>query len=272
MTALATNRQGFTQISNDFLSRPDIDPTSKTILNYLASNHKRFTPSQNQIARAAGVSVSTAQRRLRKMEAAGMLVRAGNAVYNVIRYRLGVCLFDRSTCTTSSVNLNDLRTTTQNNNNFIPKGGGVIPPSVPDRPPDPPPPPKEKDSVVINFPAPAPREPQRAPVAPRRRRTRQGRNMSRSETAQFLCRKERVFDLYKPFFVKKGHRRLWSIIEHDWIKHTPMDKLISLGDRLHDMAGRGEIRNPAGFMSRSISNFRGDWREFLGYLTERAGS
>jgi hypothetical protein len=272
MTALAANRQGFTQISNDFLSRPDIDPTSKTILNYLASNHKRFTPSQNQIARAAGVSARTIRRRLRILEARGVISRAGLSVYNVVRWKLLNKVVDRTACPTSPDSLSALRTTTQNNNNFIPKGGGVIHASVPDRPPDPPPPPKEKDSVVINFPAPAPREPQRAPVAPRRRRTRQNRNMSRSETARFLCRKERVFDLYKPFFVKKGHRRLWSLIEHDWIKHTPMEKLISLGDRLHDMAGRGEIRNPGGFMSRSISNFRGDWREFLGYLTERAGS
>jgi hypothetical protein len=275
----AVTRQGFTPISNKFISRPDVDPFSKTILTYLASHSDSFTPSQRQICTATGISLATLKRRLRFLEAAGLLIRIGHGIYNVIRYRVAGCLFDSSQRATSKLSVTHLRTTTQNNNNIIPKGGGVIHDPPPD-PPDPPPSTREK-AQVLQFPEkdlsgvveipPPPKDLPAAPIPPRRKKSRQNRNMSRTETAAFLCRKEKIHELYKPFFVKKNHRRLWSLIEHDWIKHTSMDKLIVLGNRLHDMADAGEIKSPAGFMSRSITRWRGDWNDFLGYLTDRAG-
>ena len=275
----AVQRQGFTAISNQFISRADVDPYSFRILSYLASHSRSFTPSQRQIRAATGISIATIKRRLRHLEAAGLLIRIGNGIYNVIRYRIAACLFDSSQRTTSKLSMTHLRTTTQNNNNIIPKGGGVIDGSVPDPPP--PPSPTREKAQVLQFPEkalsgvveipPPPKDVPAAPIPPRRKKSRQNRNMGPSETAAFLCRKEKIHELYKPFFVKKNHRRLWSLIEHDWIKHTSMDKLIVLGNRLHDMADAGEIKSPAGFMSRSVTRWRGDWNDFLGYLTDRAG-
>jgi hypothetical protein len=206
------------------------------------------------------------------MEAAGLLIRIGNGIYNVIRYRVASCLFDRSRGPTTSVRQTDLRTTTQNNNILYKGGRDRSHSSEADPPPDPPSPEKESACLVNRTPAPAARETGQASGRPRRKRTRQDRNTGARETAVFLSKKEKISDLFKPFFVKKNHRRLWSLIEHEWNKHYTMDELIELGGRLHDMADRREIKNPAGFMCRSISNFRGDWREFLGYLTDRAGN
>ena len=265
-------RQGFTAISNQFISRADVDPYSFRILSYLASHSRSFTPSQRQIRAATGISIATIKRRLRHLEAAGLLIRIGHGIYNVIRYRIAACLFDSSQRATSKLSVPPLRTTTQKNNIFNKGGRDRSHRSEADPPPDPPSPEKEKVAEVNRTAAPASRETGQASGRPRRQRTRQDRNTGARETAIFLGKKEKVSDLFKPFFVKKNHRRLWSLIEHDWNKHYTMDEMVELGGRLHDMADRGEIKNPAGFMSRSISNFRGDWNEFLRYLTVRAGS
>ena len=55
----AVTRQGFTPISNKFISRPDVDPFSKTILTYLASHSDSFTPSQRQICTATATTANS---------------------------------------------------------------------------------------------------------------------------------------------------------------------------------------------------------------------